>query len=374
MQIPNKLKFSLIATISALFSLLSVELTLQILNIPKPIKSGWTNCREFDRCNQLQFRGQMIEYSNDDFVIVLLGDSLVAAWALEFDYIPERRLEYYFKQAKKNVKVFTIGTAGYGQDQQYLALKEYFKSYRADLVILYFSAETDINDNMFPTSGANDTPKPTFWLKKGKLEGPTEGWLEEIGPKSKLMLLWQRFSRNTIGVQRNKFWEEHILPPPYQPLIEYKGEVDYSWHKDWEKDFKMPYKGIEYEREGPINKLTPRSQRRQYGIDLTRELFLKIKLLVESRGGHFIILKDERPWELRTSDEDKIYFFKGRYYKTSLKQYKRNIEDLFEGFEYYRIPLIENYNVKEGDTHLNKEAIDLLMKELYIIVSKKYFH
>jgi hypothetical protein len=375
MSLPQKIKFVIVAILCTVFSLFIVEICLQLLNKPEQWVSGWTKCRNSDQCNYLNFRGSKIDYSPEDFVIVLLGDSLVAAWAVDFEHIPERRLEHYLRKTKKNVKVFTLGTVGYGQDQQYLALKKYFEKHRANLVVLFFSAQTDINDNIFPVSGRNNTIKPTFWLDGGELKGPTERWLDEVGTKFKLLLLWQKCSGDTPGVWRNEYWEMNILPPPYQPLTEYDGEVDYSWQERWKENPVVAYKGIEFEKVGPTNQFAPRSKRRQYGIDLTKKLFSRMKNLVESQGGHFIIFKEERPWELEDTEREKVFFLKGKYYKTSMKQYRKNLEDLFNGFEHYRIPLnLKNVTVSEEDRHLSRNAIDLLMKRLADIISMKpYF-
>jgi len=371
-----KLKLLAVVFFSTILSIVIVELALNILDIPKTTISGWTKCRSSDKCNQLHFRGQQIQYRPDDFVTVLIGDSLVAALSLNDEHLPERRLEQHLTGFKDKVKVFTLGTSGYGQDQQYLSLKKYFEKYRADLVLLLFSAQTDVTDNTFPVSGANNTPKPTFWLVQGELRGPTEGWLEKVKTRVKLLLLWQRYGGTTIGTQRNQLWEEHILPPPYQPMTEYKQAVDYSWHETWKTNPDKAYKGIEQEKVGPAGQFTPRSQRRQYGIDLTRKLIFRIKSLAESHGGRFIIFKEERPWEFEDGDQEKVYFLNGRYYKTSIKQYQKNLKDIFEGFENYRIPLhIDNYKVSKEDMHLNRDAIEILMKQLANIISKKpYFH
>ena len=67
--------------------------------------------------------------------------------SIPFQQIPERQLEHSLKKYRKNVKVFTLGTAGYGQDQQLLVLKEFFKKHRADLVLLLYSVCNDIDNN-----------------------------------------------------------------------------------------------------------------------------------------------------------------------------------------------------------------------------------
>ncbi|MBI5674624.1 MAG: hypothetical protein HZC48_02190 [Nitrospirae bacterium] len=365
-----------VGSLSILFSFLIIEIGLQLLDKPKQPVSGWNDCRKPKECNSLGFRGKEIDYSDSDYVVILLGDSQVAAWNVPFEQAPESRLQHFLKKYNKNVKVFTIGTHGYGQDQQLLALKEYFKKYRADLVLLFHSTETDILDNIFPVSGRNNTIKPTFWLENGELRGPTEEWLEPVGQRLKLALLWASYFGRPIGESRLEKWKKDILPPPYQPLRYYQEEADYSWQEKWKESPVDAYRGIEYELGmGEGMKFTPRSEMRTYGINLTRRLLSEIEKLSEANNGHFIIFKDEQPWELQNPNMGKVYFLNGKYYKTSMRQYLDNLKDVFDGFEHYRIPLhMDNYTQSPEDQHLNQPAIYKLMEKLsFIISNKEYF-
>ena len=264
---------------------------------------------------------------------------------------------------------------GYGQDQQYLALNKYFEKHRADLVLLMFTARNDIENNIFPASGGNDSIKPTFWLEKnGELRGPTEKWLETADSWFKLVLLWQYYFGKQLGKSRLEIWEKDILPAPYRPLNNYQGEVDYSWQEIWTKHPQRAYKGLDIERIGPGNKFTPRSERRKYGINLTRKLFSEIKKLTETNNGHFIIFKEKRPWESDNTGKEKVYYLKGKYYKLSVKQYQDNLNDILDGYEHYRIPLnSEKYKLNSEDFHLSQQAIDKLFKDLSQKISKKKY-
>lgn len=371
----EKFKFIAVGLLSILISLLIIELALRLIDKPSRPISGWNDCKRPNECNYLGFRGAEITYSPDDYVVVLLGDSLAAAWYLPFEQMPERRLEQYLKQYKKNVKVVTIGTHGYGQDQQLLALKEYYKKHRADLVLLFLSIRTDIEDNIFPESGNNHTIKPTFWIENGELRGPTEGWLEPVGTQMKLSLLWKSYFGKSLGETRLEMWKKKILPPPYQPMTHYQGKADTTWNDLWKQNPREVYKDIEYEREVFANQLTPRSKMRDYGIDLSRRLFTKIRELVEIKKGHFIIFKEERPWEIQYTDSERVNYMNGKYYKLSMRQYHDTLKKLLDGFEHYRIPLdLDSYTVSAEDTHLNQKAIDKLMNKLALIISgKEYF-
>ena len=131
--------------VSISIALIFIEVVLRIVNYPKPIISGWKTLESYkSERHQLGFRGQPIEYQDDDFVIVLVGDSQVEAKACAFGWMPEQRLQFYLNSSGKKVKVFSLGGPATGQDQQLLSLREYYQNFRADLVILWFTPANDV--------------------------------------------------------------------------------------------------------------------------------------------------------------------------------------------------------------------------------------
>jgi hypothetical protein len=183
MKSVSKLTKNRLKNISYLFILILVclilfEVALHIINIPRPHYSGWKGNDKKEELNQLGFRGQDIKYSDNDFVILLLGDSQVQATTCSFTMMPEKRLEYYLQHIPgitRKIKVFSVGTGGYGQDQEFLMLKEYYKKFRADMVILWLTPQNDIRDNIFPSHWpTNGAPKPTYWIMNDRLMGPSE--------------------------------------------------------------------------------------------------------------------------------------------------------------------------------------------------------
>jgi len=119
--------------------------------------------------NQLEFRGQKIEYGDEDYVVLLVGDSQVEAAAAYFEDLPEAVLERYLnKTTPKKVRVFSIATSGWSQDQQLLALREYFQQFRANLVVLWHTPGNDFWENTFPDRSTSPVKagaghlKPTF--------------------------------------------------------------------------------------------------------------------------------------------------------------------------------------------------------------------
>lgn len=270
-----------------LITLLCVEILLQFCDYPHPTYSGWKYRGDVKEINQLGYRGQHIMYTNDDVVILLLGDSQVVAKSSPFAMLPEQLLEFHLRKRYGNIKVFTLGTDGYGQDQQLLALEEYYQQFRADIVVLWFTYYNDIWNNIFPThnldlSGAG--PKPTFVLKNERLSDPSEQFGEPIEKLKLLSLL-----KTALGYNRDNAWETY-LPAAYSPTLTYPGEANQLWQ---DENFREP---VEREKSHISPLLTPRSPRMQYGIDLTRNLLQKIEELVKMHKGIFLVVYPEHPY------------------------------------------------------------------------------
>lgn len=157
----------------------------KIISVQK-ISSGWLwnqsplrylqNNNAILQSNQLGLRGQKIEYASTDYVVLLLGDSQVEAAASSLNQMPEILLEQRLSQKlNKKVKVFSVAAAGWGQDQQLLALQKYFQSYRADLVLLWLTPHNDYWENTFVDRGTHISAgaiKPTFGIQESSLMGP----------------------------------------------------------------------------------------------------------------------------------------------------------------------------------------------------------
>ncbi len=347
----------------ALFSLVLVlgmaaiaELTLRLLGFPVLPASGWTSCQTPSECNELGFRGQPLRYDGRDRVVVLLGDSAVTAWAHPFASMPERRLEHALVEAGVRAKVFSLGVDGFGQDQELLVLERYLASHRADAVVLWYTVGNDLTDTLYPVTPSN-TPKPTFWLENGQLRGPTEGWLEPVGPGLKLLALLRPYRPET----RLGAWIRR-LPPAYRPMERYAGPVSDDWQRDWDRGMRFRFFDLANERTSHVMSLTPRSPRTRYGLDLTRALLGRMKARVEAQGGAFMLLKEDRHGERRMTMDPIVHALNSKYYVTSQRQVEENLAYLFLGYSALRIPLdLEDDTVSTVDLHLNAAAIDELM-------------
>jgi hypothetical protein len=296
---------------------------------------------------------------------VLLGDSQVEAIACPFDWMPENRLQKYLNTHFDKVKVFSLGSSGYGQDQQLLVLREYYEKYRADLVILWETPENDVWNNVFPTHWpANGKPKPTFWLEHGLLRGPHEQMGQELY-QSRIRFFHFLWRRGYFTLPRDQEWERRYLPEPYSPMREYNGPLNRDWQVRWDTNQgTMRLENLANEKSHLAIKLSPRSPRMQYGLDLTRSLLREIGTLVSAHGGKFAIFRVMLPSVLENSPIE-VYILNGKYYRISQMQFTQNVQYMNQDFSAYAIPVtVENWAVSPDDSHLNQHSVDQVMKDL----------
>jgi len=338
------------------------SILVQVAYVPPPLVCGWKAFAPAAERHQLGFRGQRISYGDDDRVVLLLGDSQVEAMAMPMGEMPERRLESYLNSPDRQTKVFSLGAGGYGQDQQFLALDEYFRQYRADLVVLWQTPGNDIWNNLFKTHMAGRNPKPTYWLdESGRLAGPSETLGQPLANSPIVIVsLWQRL----IALPwRDKSWELN-LPPAYVPLDSYPGPVDTTWQTRWDGNIgRMRDENLQTEKSHLAIGLTPRSARMQYGLDLTRALIKRIEERVTRQNGRLVVFRAE------TDDSalagDKVYVLNGKYYRVSEEQFRANMNDVDRGFAAESIQVtVDNWRVSADDGHLNARATDQVMAEL----------
>ena len=129
-----------------------------------------------DEVNQMGLRGQPIKYGDEDFIVLLVGDSQVEAASSPINFMPESLLQKRLtNQFQRPVKVFSIAASGWGQDQQLLALQKYFKKYRANAVLVWTTPVNDFWENAFPdrsTTSQAGNIKPSFLLLDNQIKGP----------------------------------------------------------------------------------------------------------------------------------------------------------------------------------------------------------
>jgi lysophospholipase L1-like esterase len=348
--------------LAALAALFVGAVGLQLFYVPPPIVSGWKAFAPKAEQNQLGFRGRPINYAADDYVVVLLGDSQVEGYGLSFDAMPERFLESQLRELGHRVKVFSIGAGGYGQDQELLALEEYFRTNKANLVVLWQSPTNDIWNNLFNTHMASRNPKPTFWLdQSGKLRGPSESPGQRLAT-SRIVVI-TLFERAFGLPWRDKSWEQR-LPEAYRPLDRYEGPVRTEWQERWRTDLaRMRDEELDTEKSHLAVVLTPRSRRMQYGLDLTRALTQRIQNLVIANRGHLVVFQTNS--HDITEDGEQVYVLNDKYYRTSKHQYQANWAYVNDGFDVEIVPItVQSWRVAPDDGHLNAKAAEQVMTDL----------
>jgi hypothetical protein len=349
----------------------AVAALLQLVYVPPPIVSGWRSFAPASEHNQLGYRGRpIISYRPDDYVIVLLGDSQVEGYGLGFDAIPERLLESHLFRAGKRTRVVTIGAGGYGQDQELLALQEYFTKHRANLVVLWETPTNDIWNNVFKTHMASRNPKPTFWLDESRrLRGPGETLGEPLA-NSRIVVV--SLLQRAFGLPwRDKSWERR-LPEPYVPMRQYEGQVNTEWQDRWNTNLgRMRDEDLDTEKSHLAVMLTPRSKRMQYGLDLTRALIQQIEEVVTANQAHLVVMQVTtgdvvvHQEEGAREEDETVYVLNGKYYRTSNRQFHKNWQYVNKGFDLQIIPVtVRDWRIGPEDGHLNARAMDEAMAHL----------
>ena len=263
--------------------------------------------------------------------------------------------------------MFSIGAYGWGQDQQLLALREYYKSFRANLVIVWQTPGNDLWNNTFPTGDFEGRrPKPTYWLERGALRGPTSLIGEVVSSRFRLLTAYER-----AFVSWDRNWERH-LPPAYVPLSNYTGPVKQTWQTMWDRKMgNISRDNMANEKSHQTIYLTPRSPRTQYSVDLTHRLLEEMSGEVTAHDGRFMIFSVEVPnSEVDIGkDEEAVFVLNGRYYRVSDRQKSETIADVNTGFDSYALPSPANeWRVSPSDGHLNEHAVDEVMQQLANVV------
>jgi hypothetical protein len=361
--------------LSTLVALACAEIAMRVLDKPRAAVSGWRAIYAAPaEINQLGYRGRQIEYNEDDFVVLLVGDSQVEARACAFDAMPEHSLESHLNEAggfrqslpgSGHVRVFSVGASGYGQDQELLAVRDYFAHYRADLVVLWETPINDLWNNVFPTSfPADGTSKPTFWLAGGELRGASELIGQPISetPRLKLTLLF----RKNFHWSRDRTWEK-FYPPSYAPVADAHGEpVKDDWQQWYDTNARgMRDENLANEKSHLSIFLTPRSPRTQYGLDLMRALISEMQRESSSHGARFLAFATDNPRSEESTHSEGLHTLNGKLYRTSRAQYRANLADFNRGFDFLSIPVtLEDWKATPDDPHLNARATDQVMNDL----------
>lgn len=329
------------------------------------IRSGWVSA-PYPCGNELGFLGDSIAYDSTDRVFLLIGDSQVAADYCTCDSLPSRILQLKLREYYPDAKVFSIGSSGYGNDQQLLHFQTYLSRYRADHVILWQTFSNDVWNNMWPTHWpANGSLKPTYWLDSdGRIQGPDHRPDEIVLGKYplKLILLLERAYHKFAGW--DAAWEKNHFPEPYTPSLYPKGEFSTALEDAAQKYPEQRHENLASEKSHLSVGMVPASPRLLYGLRLTRLLLDSIGHHATGAGATFNIL-DISPEKDTSVPDTVLYLWENRYYAYSKSAVIERMNALNNGLSPIYLQITDKeWKVAENDSHLNCRTIALMMSQL----------
>jgi hypothetical protein len=355
-------------TIVLIAMLLLTEVVLRLTDRPGAPVVGWASGRPGEQ-NQFGFRGHRFD-PTADVRVVLLGDSQVEAYAVAFDDMPERQLQRTVAELMQTiVSVVSIGSSGWGQDQELLALRAHIKAARPSAVVLWFTEDNDLWNNTFPTHFPKDgSPKPTFWLDGTKLEGPNIPWLEAYRPPGLYLAQATRRVRGVPIYPTDAEWERR-LPPPYRASAPSNDAVSLMKRLAEARGIRvdeLPYfndENFDTEKTHYNTYLVPESPRLTYSAALTRALLLRIRDLSEANGAKFFILVAEK--SLPIPDPPTMFEIKGKGYWLSAAARRAVLARVVEGLPAIRVTgTSPDAVISKTDRHWNTEGNKYVMDSL----------
>ena len=293
---------------------------------------GWnsTSSALIDSLNQLGFRGKTFQprKNKSTKIILFVGDSQVESNGLPFNYMMENLVQQLLQQKDtlNNYQCYSIGAGGFGQDQEFLALKEYFKTYQADKVILWLTPENDIWNNIFPTHWpVNANPKPTYWIENGRLKGPNFQWLENYPSPNKP---WWKQPVSVLNKLDTK-WESK-LPAPYHAIAKanFKGNIE-------PRPMLGGDEAIDIEKSHYAIFLAPPSKRMQYGIQLTRFLLDSMVQITIAHNARFSIFAALNNEVCGMGNNSFSVEANGLVYTLSKNAFIQNLDQITSGFDFH---------------------------------------
>lgn len=385
-----------IMVVTSILVIICAEFGLRWAHIPPEPRFGWkwssspyksdTNVQDA-RVNELGLRGRPIAYNDHDLVIVLVGDSYIEAGAQNYEDMPEQILENLLKTkyGLRHARVFSVASAGWGQDQEFLSLEAYFSRFRADLVLMWLTPINDywengnVDRNTLPKAGPL---KPTFRLTEGNdlhLEYP------EKSP-FKIRLLFERAIANLRygdgGLEQfyMQRWLEKLPPSnisPAPPSFCPPAEVDQldvvaSFQRNEGRVTAVTSEDLDHARSHFSHFLIPISLRERYQIRITHRLIEEAAKLALAQGAAF------RAFYPKGSDIDRaLGLVKCVKDKTTGKYYLTDFSDLvFDLKESHLKELLLEIDItsktpngiSSRDWHLNRDgnlmAMDVLAQQL----------
>lgn len=350
-------------------------------------------------------RGKNI-INNDYQNLILIGDS-----AVETSHKIEEMPENYLRSHFKNTNVLSLGSWGWGNDQQYLMLKRNIKKLKEPKIVLWFQLN-DVVDN--GTTHGFLGRKPSFEIKKYNNEWSINGPDKNLGKNyleysytyriiNKLLFIYKLKKEKTfIDFSPECKKSKEIYEKDKKEILNYYYNID-RYEKD-KKIFENVYKP--YRKKNKKNKFVSYEMYKKRNIEnflyyekkvsysngdhsfvdpfkynrkiisnkeqqneiLTNLLLKKIQKETRINQGKFYLLlfttNDHQPFP-----KNKKYFIchNNKEIEYSNLEFEKKLTRLFQGIDKKLILNIEDqkedyYDLFDG--HLNSKANSLLMREL----------
>jgi hypothetical protein len=353
-------------------ALVAGEITLRLLDQPRERRVGWDWRGNPAERNELGFRGHRAVGQADD-VVLLVGDSQVET-THPFARMPEVFLSAALRElTHRETRVISVGATGWGQDQELLALRRAIPLIRPRMVVLWFTPRNDLWNNTFPTHIPRDGwPKPTFWLEGDTLRGPHAPWGAAYRPPGlRLRRVLRQVLRRPLYVTDAE-WESK-LPPPYRADAVGPGRAR-SFVEFEAAQYGLPeaevarvlsLENFENEKTHASIALTPRSQRLEYSIRLTRSLLGEIARLCRQHDVIFRVFYVDLASDLGLPAEPTPFEVSGRIVTLSQAAERAVVRDVLAD-----LPTIvlsgyrTDFRLSKIDSHLNAEGNRFFMTQL----------
>jgi hypothetical protein len=324
--------------------------------------------REASQANELGYRGHRAN-GPVDHTVVLLGDSQAESVGA-FSDMPEVFLTEELLALGRKVRTVTIASAGWGQDQEFLALQADIGRIAPppSVVALWLTPGNDFWNNTFPVHF--DRSKPTFWLEQGRLAGPNVDWLGRCNRHSLYLVRAIENAVDSAPCVTDAQWERK-LPPPYASLPE--GPERATDFLDLltqirgvsraEAAEQIKREQFKTEKNHFAIGFTPQSQRLAYSKELTHQLLLAIQRVSAEHGAKLIVFTYENLGRYYPDRATRVAY-RGMIFELSRQTAENVISDAVAGIPFLAIPMKGDYSISRVDSHLNGEGNHVVMAAL----------
>ncbi len=288
--------------VGTLIPLIALEAALRLAGWPRAPVIGWQWRGSPVKANEFGFRGHR-STGPTSATVLLLGDSTVEVG--RFDEMAEVHLATALRQLTKDeIRVVSVAAAGWGQDQELLALKRYLPKIEPRVVALWFTPSNDLWNNTFPTHNPKrGWPRPTFWLEHNELRGPNAAWLESQDRERFYVMRLVDRARGLAPYVTDEEWESR-LPPAYQASCldapdcqtapSLREVVARQQNVDPNDVLYFGGENFASEKTHFSIALCPRSPRLEYAANLARALLAEIAKVCKEHGAELVVFYHDR--------------------------------------------------------------------------------